>query len=263
MIDFQALAEALPKSPVDLAVIVESLPQMLQGMQLTVELTLISLAIGFSCSIGLAMLRLSRHPVLWMPVYGFVFFFRGTPLLVQIFLIYYGSGQFRFQLMDLGLWVYFRDAYFCAVLTLTLNTAAYTTEILRGAIRAVPHGEIEAARACGMSGSLLYRRIILPKAFRYALPAYSNEVVFLFQATSLVSIITLMDLTGVARTLVSKTFDVYEIFITAGLLYLAVTYAILGLFRRVEHRWSGHLRDRPDEAKRLRGPLAGIATPML
>lgn len=261
--DLQGLADSLPRSPVDLAVIVESLPQMLDGLVLTVELTLLSLAIGFAASIGLAMLRLSRNPLLWMPVYGFVFFFRGTPLLVQIFLIYYGSGQFRLELTEVGLWAWFRDAYFCAVLTLTLNTAAYTTEILRGAIRAVPHGEVEAARACGMSGALLYRRIILPKAFRYALPAYSNEVVFLFQATSLVSIITLMDLTGVARTLVSKTFDVYEIYITAGLLYLAVTYAILGLFRHVEHRWSGHLRARPDEPKKRRGALAGIATPML
>ncbi len=262
-LDFQALAEGLPRRPVDLAVIVESLPQMLDGLLLTLELTLLSLAIGFAASIGLALLRIQRNPLLWMPVYGFVFFFRGTPLLVQIFLVYYGSGQFRFELMDLGLWTWFRDAYFCAVFTLTLNTAAYTTEILRGAIRAVPYGEVEAARACGMSGALLYRRIILPKAFRFALPAYSNEVVFLFQATSLVSIITLMDLTGVARTLVSQTFDVYEIYITAGLLYLAVTYAILGLFRRVEDRWSGHLRDPRETPPKRRGPLAGIATPML
>ncbi|MEX0760673.1 MAG: ABC transporter permease subunit, partial [Tistlia sp.] len=166
----QALADRLPRAPVDLAVIVESLPQMLDGMLLTLELTAVALAIGFAASLGLVMLRLSRNPLLWMPVYGFVFFFRGTPLLVQIFLIYYGSGQFRFELMEVGLWAWFRDAYFCAVLTLTLNTAAYTTEILRGAIRAVPHGEVEAARACGMSGALLYRRIILPKAFRFALP---------------------------------------------------------------------------------------------
>ena len=258
--DLEALAASLPTRPVDLAVIVTSMPQMLDGLLLTVELTVVSLTLGFLASLGLTLMRISRNALLWMPVYGFVFFFRGTPLLVQIFLIYYGSGQFRFELMEVGLWSYFREAYFCAILTLTLNTAAYTTEILRGAIRSVPHGEVEAARACGMSGALLYRRIILPKAFRFALPAYSNEVVFLFQATSLVSIITLMDLTGVARTLVSSTFDVYEIYITAGLLYLIVTYAILGLFRRVEHRWSGHLR-RPDSPSARRNPLAGIVTP--
>ncbi len=164
---------------------------------------------------------------------------------MQIFLIYYGSGQFRPLLEDLGLWTLFREPYFCAVLTLTLNTAAYTAEILRGGIMAVPHGEIEAARACGMSGPLLYRRIILPKAFRIALPAYSNEVVFLFQATSLVSIITLLDLTGIARIIVARSFAVYEIYITAGIIYLIITYGILWIFKRVEFSVSGHLRERP------------------
>ena len=142
-------------------------------------------------------------------------------------------------------------------MTLTLNTAAYTAEIFRGAIQAVPHGEVEAARACGMSRLLLYRRIILPKALRMALPAYSNEVVFLFQSTSLVSIITLMDLTGVARVIVARTFDVYEIYITAGLMYLAITYGILGIFRATEFRLSGHLRERPDaEAKPKKEAMA-------
>ena len=124
-------------------------------------------------------MRLSPNPLLWMPVYGYILYFRGTPLLVQLFLVYYGSGQFRPFLDSIGLWVLFREAYFCAVLTLTLNTAAYTAEILRGAIQGVPRGDIEAARAVGYSGILLYRRIVLPKAFRIALPAYTNEVVFL------------------------------------------------------------------------------------
>ena len=130
--------------------------------------------------------------------------------------------------------------------------AAYTAEILRGAIQAVPHGEVEAGRAMGMSRGLLYRRIILPKAFRIALPAYSNEVVFLFQATSLVSIITLLDLTGVARVLVARTFAVYELYIAAGLIYLACTYLILWVFRKVEHRLSAHLRGpKVEKAKKL------------
>ena len=140
-----------------------------------------------------------------------------------------------------------------------LNTGAYSAEIFRGAIQAVPHGEVEAARACGMSGWLLYRRIILPKAMRLALPAYSNEVIQLFQSTSLVSIITLMDLTGVARTIVARTFDVYEIYITAGLLYLAVTYGVLWVFRLVEHRLSGHLREREDPAAAVRDALRARA----
>jgi His/Glu/Gln/Arg/opine family amino acid ABC transporter permease subunit len=234
---------------VNYQVIIANFPRMLDGLWLTLEITAISLVIGGLLAIPLALMRVSKNPLIWMPTYGYIFFFRGTPLLVQIFLIYYGSGQFRPVLQELGLWVFFREAYICALLTLTLNTAAYSAEIFRGAIQAVTHGEVEAARACGMSGWLLYRRIVLPKAFRLALPAYSNEVVFLFQSTSLVSIITLMDLTGIARVVVARTFDVYEIYITAGLMYLVVTYGILGIFRKTEHHLSGHLRDRPEDAK--------------
>jgi len=226
-------------------VIIDNLPRFVAGLGLTIEITVISVAIGFCLALPLALLRLSRHAALWMPVYGYIFYFRGTPLLVQLFLIYYGSGQFRPQLEAIGLWHFFREPYFCAVLTLTLNTAAYSAEIMRGAIQAVSHGEIEAAHACGMSGTLLYRRIILPKAFRIGLPAYTNEVVFLFQATSLVSIISLLDLTGIARILISRSFAAYEIWIFTGALYLAVSYAIIWLFGRLEHHWSGHLRDRP------------------
>ncbi|MBE9552184.1 MAG: ABC transporter permease [Proteobacteria bacterium] len=223
-----------------------SLPRMLNGALLTIEITSISVAIGLVCAIPLALLRVSKNPLLWGPAYGYILYFRGTPLLVQIFLIYYGSGQFREEMEVLGLWVFFRDAWFCAVLTLTLNTAGYTAEILRGSIQAVPHGEVEAARACGMSQLQLYRRIILPKAARLALPAYSNEVVFLFQATSLVSIIALMDLTGVARVIAARSFAIYEIYITAGIIYLIVTYGILYIFKKVEFGLSGHLRERKD-----------------
>lgn len=230
----------------DVQIIIDSLPALIEGMGLTIQLTLLSLFIGLALAVPLALLRLSSNPLLWVPAYGYILFFRGTPLLVQLFLIYYGSGQFRPELDELGLWGFFREAYFCAVLTLTLNTAAYTAEILRGAIRSVPAGDIEAARACGMRGGLLYRRIILPKASRIAIQAYSNEVVFLFQATSLVSIISLMDLTGTARVIAARTFDIYELYITAGILYLIVTYGILYLFRRVEHRWSAHLREREE-----------------
>ncbi len=227
-----------------LAFIGEKVPNLLEGLVLTVELTALSLVIGFCMAIPLGLMRVSKNPVLWMPAYGYILFFRGTPLLVQLFLIYYGSGQFRPQLEAIGLWVFFREAYFCAVFSLALNTAGYTAEILRGAIQAVPLGEIEAAQACGMRGIVLYRRIILPKAFRLAIQAYSNEVVFLFQATSLVSIISLMDLTGVARVIVARTFAIYEIYIMAGILYLIVTYGILYVFKKVEHRWSAHQRQR-------------------
>ncbi len=242
-----SFCQGLIDAPIDFRVVCESLPRFFDGALLTVELTALSVLIGLCMAIPLGLMRVSRNPLLWMPVYGYILYFRGTPLLVQIFLIYYGSGQFQEFLDSVGLWVFFREAYFCAVLTLTLNTAGYTAEILRGAILGVPHGEVEAARSCGMSGSLLYRRIILPKAFRLALQAYSNEVVFLFQATSLVSIIALMDLTGVARVIAARSFDIYELYITAGVIYLVVTYGILYVFKWVEHRTSGHLRERTED----------------
>ena len=228
----------------DLSSITENLPDFVNGAWITIQLTVVSLIIGFFCAIPIALARLSRNPLLRWPAYGFMFYFRGTPMIVQIFLIYYGSGQFVSELKALGLWTFFREPYFCAVLTLVLNTAAYTAEILRGAIQAVPHGEVEAARACGMSPSLAFRRIVFPKAMRLALPAYTNEVVFLFQATSLVSIITILDLTGVARVLIAKTFDVFEIWIFVALCYLVLTYVMLYGFKALEYRLMGHLRDR-------------------
>ena len=231
----------------DLSIIWESLPRLLGGAVLTIQITALSLIIGLGFAVPFALMRLSRNPLIRLPVYGYIFYFRGTPLLVQLFLIYYGSGQFQEFLDRIGLWVFFREAYFCAVLTLTLNTAAYTAEILRGAIQGVPRGEIEAGRALGMSGPLLYRRIILPKAFRLALPAYTNEVVFLLQATSLVSIITLLDLTGVARIIVARSFEPYKLYIAAGLIYLVITYGFVFVSRRVEHRLSAHLRERPSD----------------
>ena len=231
----------------DLSIIWESLPRLLDGTVLTIQITALSLVIGLAFAVPLALMRLSRTPLIRLPVYGYIFYFRGTPLLVQLFLIYYGSSQFQEFLDRVGLWVFFREAYFCAVLTLTLNTAAYTAEILRGAIQGVPHGEVEAGRALGMSRSLLYRRIILPKAFRLALPAYTNEVVFLLQSTSLVSIITLLDLTGVARIIVARSFEPYKLYIAAGLIYLVITYGLVFVSRRIEHRLSAHLRQRPPD----------------
>lgn len=224
-----------------------NLPRFFWGMLLTIEVTAFSVALGLVAAVPLALARLSRNPLLFYPVYGYIFYFRGTPLLVQLFLVYYGSGQFRHELEAIGLWTWFREPYFCAVLTLTLNTAAYTAEIFRGAIQAVPYGEVEAARACGMSGARLYRRIILPKAARVALPAYSNEVVLIFQSTSIISIITLMDLTGVARVIISRSFMTTSTWVFTGAIYLAITYGIIWALGKLEHRLSGHLRDRPSE----------------
>ena len=221
--------------------ILQSIPRLLDGALITIQITGLSVLIGFLLAIPLAIMRVSRLRILWMPVYVFTFYFRGTPLLVQMFLIYYGSGQFQGFLDSVGLWYLFQSAWFCAVLSLTLNTAAYSTEIFRGGIQGVPHGEVEAARACGMSGMLLYRRIIIPKALRVSWPAYTNEVIFLLQASSLVSIITVMDITGVAREIAARSFAFYEIFLTAAVLYLIIVYGLLWVFRRIENRINAHL----------------------
>ncbi|MFP4212744.1 MAG: ABC transporter permease [Desulfohalobiaceae bacterium] len=222
-------------------ILIASLPRLFGGLWTTIQITGLSVLIGFCLAIPLSIMRVSKLRSLWMPVYAFIFYFRGTPLLVQIFLIYYGSGQFQAFLDQVGLWSLFQSAWFCAVLSLTLNTAAYSAEIFRGGIQGVPKGEIEAARACGMSGPLLYRRIILPKALRIAWPAYTNEVIFLLQASSLVSIITVMDLTGVAREIAARSFAFYELFITAALMYLVLVYIVLFVFKRIENRISAHL----------------------
>ena len=215
-------------------------PRLLGGFWVTIGITGLSVIIGLVLAIPVALMRLSSYKFLKWPSYIFTFYFRGTPLLVQLFLVYYGSGQFRLELTDLGLWSFFRDAYFCAVFTLTLNTCAYTSEIVRGAIHSVPKGDIEAGRACGMSGILLYRRVILPQALRIAWPAYGNEVIFLMQASSLVSIITLLDLTGVARRIISETFAVYEVYIFVALLYLIITYILAFVFKRIEKHLQRH-----------------------
>lgn len=225
----------------DIGIIIESLPRLLSGMRITVQITLVSVVLGFLLALPLSILRVSKNPWIRWPVYGFNFYFRGTPLLVQIFLIYYGSGQFREILSDWGLWQFFREAWFCAILSLTLNTAAYSCEIFRGGIEGVSYREVEAARACGMSGILVYRRIIIPAALRIAWPAYTNEVVFLLQASSLVSVITLMDITGVARVIAARSFAFYELFITAALIYLVMVYGVLFIFKRVENKLLRHL----------------------
>ncbi len=229
----------------DVQLMIDSLPKLMEGAWLTMELVLLSLAIGFVLAVPLAIARTAKSPLLWMPVYGYIFYFRGTPLLVQIFLTYYGLGQFEIVRESI-FWPLFREAYWCAIIAFSLNTAAYTAEIFRGAIQAVPAGEIEAARAVGMSKMLQYRRIILPTAFRMALPAYSNEFILMLKGSALASTVTLLDLTGVARVIVSRTFAPYELFITAAVFYLIMTYAVTRAFKYVEWRLSPHMRPPPE-----------------
>jgi octopine/nopaline transport system permease protein len=206
------------------------------------------LLLGAVLALLLALMRESRiGPLDWF-ARGFVFVFRGTPLLVQIFLIYYGLGQFP-EVRASFLWPFLREAFWCALLALTLNTAAYGSEIIRGGLASVPLGQVEAGKAAGMSGFLLFRRIIAPIAIRQALPAYSNEVILMVKATSLASIITLMEVTGIAQKLIAQTFRAIEIFIVAGLIYLAINLVITRVLLFLEYRLSPHLRDAPDTAR--------------
>ncbi len=221
----------------------DSLPRMLGGMTLTLQLILASLALGAVVAFVVALLRLSgNRPVAWLAG-AYVFVFRGTPLLVQIFLIYYGLGQFE-VIRDSVLWPVLREPMWCAILALTLNTGAYTSEVLRGAILSVPQGQVEAARACGMSRALAFRRIVLPVAIRQMLPAYGNEVILMVKASSLASTITLMEVTGIARRMIAQTFAVFELFIVAGAIYLLLNFIASRLIKHAEWRMTPYLRAR-------------------
>ncbi|PWC39336.1 ABC transporter permease [Azospirillum sp. TSO35-2] len=221
----------------------DSLPRMLGGLSLTLQLIVGSLSLGALVAFAVALLRLSGNRLVEGLAAAYVFVFRGTPLLVQIFLVYYGLGQFEF-IRDSILWPFLREPYWCAILALTLNTGAYTSEVLRGAILSVPQGQVEAARACGMSRALAFRRIVLPVAIRQMLPAYGNEVILMVKATSLASTITLMEVTGIARRMIAQTFAVFELFIVAGIIYLALNFIATRLIKFAEWRLTPYLRAR-------------------
>lgn len=219
-------------------VIVDSLPDLAQGALLTLELVALSGVLGLMLAVPIALARVSNRWWLQALPFCWIFFFRGTPLLVQIFLVYYGASQFE-SVRGTFLWPVLREAYWCAIIAFTANTSAYTAEILRGAIQSVPVGEIEAAKAVGMNRVQRYRRIVLPRAFRIALPAYSNEVILMLKGSALASTITLLDLTGVARTLIAKTYMPIELFLAAGAFYLVITAVILQGFRWLEKHLHG------------------------
>lgn len=221
------------------SVILDSLPQLVEGTWLTLELVGLALLLGGILSIPLALMRVSHSLVLRNTALVYTFFFRGTPLLVQLFLFYYGLAQFD-AVRESILWPYLREAYWCALIVFTLNTGAYTAEILRGAIQAVPRGEIEAAQAIGMSRSLLLRRITLPLAYRIALPAYSNEIILMLKGSALASTITLLDLTGMARTIIARTYMPVEIFFAAGCIYLLLTFLFVQGYRLLERQMMRH-----------------------
>ncbi len=211
------------------------------GFTTTVQLVFLSLVAGGMLAIPLAVLRVSPNPWISKPVWLFVYLFRGTPLLIQLYLIYYGVTLIE-GIQDSLFWPVFQDAFYPCLIAFALNTAAYTTEILRGAIATTSQGEIEAAKAYGMSKGLMMRRIILPSAFRRALPAYANEVILMLHASSIASVVTLVDLTGAARDIYARFYAPFEAFMFVALIYLCITFALIYLFRALETRLLAHLK---------------------
>jgi arginine/ornithine transport system permease protein len=225
-----------------------TLTQFAQGAWMTLKLTAISLLIGGLLAVPLAMMRVSQRRWVRLPVWMYTYVMRGTPMLVQVYLIYYGIAQLEFVQANwdtVAVLKPFKDAMFCALLAFTVNTCAYTTEMLAGAIRDTNHGEIEAGRAMGMGKWLLMRRIVLPSALRRTLPAYSNEVIMMLQGSSVASTVpALTDITDVANSIRKDLYLVFEPYLFAAGLYLALTFLVVWAFRTAERRWLAYLQPR-------------------
>ena len=212
-----------------------SLPQLLNGVMITVVLTISSIILGFFLAVGMTTILWSDHRLFKKIIHLFIFFIRGTPLLVQIFLIYYGLGQFAW-IRDSIIWPILLEPMACAIIALSLNSACYTTIILKAAIQSVPHNEIAACHAIGMPKWLAFRRIIFPRAFRIALPAYSNEVIMILKGTSLASTITLLDIMGVTQKLIGETYETIQFYFMAAVIYLILNAIIYTVFYFVQKK---------------------------
>lgn len=232
-------------------IIFDSIPALLSGSLITMQLVVISGVIGLFFGLILALLRLSKSWWVQALPFAYIFFFRGTPLLVQIFLIYYGLSQFE-GIRNSWLWEpVLSRPYWCAIIAFTLNTSAYIAEIIRGAIQSIPVGELEAADAIGMSKWQKLTRITLPRAFGIVLPAYSNEVIFMLKGSALASTIALMDMeiTGVVRTISARTYTLIELFFAAGVLYLLLSWVVLFTFQLLEKKLNKHATYVPSEVQ--------------
>ena len=234
-------------SLLDLSLLQSSGWRLWAGLQITLEIVALSCTIGFVLSYPLAMLRMSSSWLLRAPVLGYVTFFRGTPLLCQLYLVYYGAGELRPWLDAAGLWWFFRDAFYCCIFTFALNTAAYQSEIVRGALLAVPRAQVEAARALGLHPYRVVRHVVLPQALLIALRPLGNELISIIKASALAAIVTLLDLMGQTRFIFARTFD-FTVYLYAALIYLAMTALIARLWELAERRLSRHLRLHHDPA---------------
>jgi polar amino acid transport system permease protein len=216
-------------------------PTYVSGLGVTLLLVVVSTVLGAILSVPVAFARMSKNRILSSIAYAYVYFFRGTPLLAQTFLIYYGLGTFRPQLEMLGLWAFFREAWYCAVLAFTLNTAAYQAEILRGAIQSVGAGQWEGAASLGLTRMQTLRKIILPQALIVALRPYGNELILMIKGSAIVAIITVYDLMGVTRLAYSRSFD-FQTYIWAAILYLLMVEALRNGVEWIERRITRHLK---------------------
>ena len=221
----------------DLSLMASSLPKLLSAAVITLKLLSASLIIGLFIGLLFAILRLSKNSIINRFAYAYSYVFRGTPLLVQIFIIYYGLGQIEY-FRSTFLWVIFKEPYWCAIIAFALNTGAYTSEILRSAFQTIKPGIIEAGKSLGISNKIIFYKIQIPVAIRQSLPAYGNEIILMMKGTSLASTVTLMDITGVAKHIVSTTYKPLEVFITAGGIYLFMTFLIHNLIKYLEKKYS-------------------------
>ena len=221
----------------DFDLMINSAPKLLAASVITLKLLSASLLFGLFTGLIFAIMRMSNNMIINKFAYGYSYFFRGTPLLVQIFIIYFGLGQIEY-LRSTILWVILKEPYWCAIIAFTLNTGAYTSEILRSAFQTIKPGIIEAGKSLGISNKIIFYKIQIPIAIRQSLPAYGNEIILMMKGTSLASTVTLMDLTGVAKYIISTTFKPIEVFIVAGGIYLFMTFILHNVIKYLEKKYS-------------------------
>jgi len=221
----------------DLDLMITSLPKLLSATLITLKLLSVSLVLGLFLGLFFAILRLNKNPLINKFAYGYSYIFRGTPLLVQIFIIYFGLGQIE-SLRSSFLWEVLKEPYWCAIIAFALNTGAYTSEILRSAFQTIKPGFIEAGKSLGIHSKIIFYKIQVPIAIRQSLPAYGNEIILMLKGTSLASTVTLMDLTGVAKYIISTTFKPIEVFIVAGGIYLFITFIFHNVIKFLEKKYS-------------------------
>ena len=221
----------------DIELMINSFPKLLSAAVITLKLLSVSLIIGLFIGLFFAILRLNKNIFISKFAYGYSYVFRGTPLLVQIFIIYFGLGQIEY-LRSTVLWVILKEPYWCAIIAFALNTGAYTSEILRSAFQTIKPGIIEAGKSLGISNKVIFYKIQIPIAIRQSLPAYGNEIILMMKGPSLASTVTIMDLTGVAKYIISTTFKPIEVFIVAGGIYLFMTFIIHNVIKFLEKKYS-------------------------